>query len=111
MTTITGFLKDQTGSYIPKDPSAVLTYTVEWSEWLPTSDTILSTTFTITPITGDPAGTALRVVSSGNTSTKSYAIIDRGTSGEIYTVAVFVITNNGNRDTRRFRIKVNERYA
>ena len=109
-TQLTGFKQDLVGSYIMKDPAAVLTYSVEWSDWLFSGDTLLSTVITVTAIAGDPAGTALRVVSSGVTTSKAFASIDRGTAGEIYTVTVDIITNNGLRDTRRFRIKVEPRF-
>jgi hypothetical protein len=109
-TQLTGFKQDLVGSYIMKDPAAVLTYSVEWSDWLFSGDTLLSTVITVTAIAGDPAGTALRVVSSGVTTSKAFALIDRGTAGEIYTVTVDIITNNGLRDTRRFRIKVEPRF-
>ena len=109
-TQLTGFKQDHIGSWISKDPAASLIYSVEWADWLYGGDTLLSTTWTVEPITGDPAGTALRVLSSGVTTTKSYATIDRGTAGEIYTVKVDIVTNNGLHDTRRFRIKVENRY-
>lgn len=110
MTQLTGFKQDHIGSYIEKDPSAALIYSVDWSSWLYGGDTLSSTTWTITAISGDPAGTALRSQGSGVTSTKSYATIDRGTSGEIYTVTCAIVTTNGLIDSRRFRIKVEERY-
>lgn len=109
-TQLTGFKQDHIGSWISKDPAAVLTYSVEWGDWLYGGDTLLSTVWTVQAITGDPAGTALRVLSYGVTGTKAYASIDRGTPDEIYTVKVDIITNNGLRDTRRFRIKVENRY-
>jgi hypothetical protein len=109
-TQLTGFKQDLVGSYIMKDPAAVLTYSVEWADWLYGKDTVVSTTITVAAIDGDPAGTALRVLSSGVTTTKAFAQIDRGTAGEIYTITVNIITNNGLRDTRRFRIKVEPRF-
>lgn len=109
-TQLTGFLQDHVGSFIMKDPAAELTYSVEWDDYLFGADTLLSTSITIDAVAGDPAGTALRVLSSGVTSTKAFALIDRGTAGEIYTVVVNIITNNGVRDTRRFRIKVEPRF-
>lgn len=109
-TQLTGFKQDHIGSWIAKDPSAVLTYSVEWSDWLYAGDSLLSTVWSVDSIAGDPAETTLRVLSSGITGTKSYASIDRGTQGEIYTVQVDIVTNNGLRDSRRFRIKVEERY-
>jgi hypothetical protein len=110
MTQLTGFKQDHIGSYIDKDPTAVLIYSVEWSDWLYGGDTLASTTWTIDAITGDPAGTALRAQGSGVTTTKSYATIDRGTEGEIYTVTCNIVTTNGLRDARKFRVKVEDRY-
>jgi len=110
MTQLTGFKQDHIGSWIQKDPGAVLIYSVDWTDWLYGGDTLSSTTWTITAITGDPAGTALRAQGAGVTTTKSYATIDRGTDGEIYTVTCRIVTTNGLIDSRRFRIKVEERY-
>ena len=110
MTQLTGFKQDHIGSYIEKDPGAVLIYSVDWTDWLYGGDTLSSTTWTITAITGDPSGTALRAAGAGVASGKSFATIDRGTGGEIYTVTCRIVTTNGLIDSRRFRIKVEERY-
>jgi len=110
MTQLTGFKQDHIGSWIAKDPTAVLIYSIDWNDWLYGGDTLLSTTWSVTAISGDPAGTALRTTSGAITSGKSYATIDRGTPGEIYTVSVSITTTNGNIDTRKFRIKVEPRY-
>ena len=110
MTQLTGFKQDHIGSYIDKDPQASLTYSVDWVDWLYANDTIVSTEWTVDAIADDPALTTLRVLSSGFTGTKSYAFIDRGTPGEIYTVVCKITTGNGAIDQRRFRIKVNPRY-
>ena len=55
MPNLTGYKKDNTGTYITKDPSAVLDYTLDWSEWLPSGDEISSSTVTIQSIAGDSA--------------------------------------------------------
>ena len=110
MTQLTGFKQDHIGSYIDKDPGAVLTYSIDWSDWLYGGDAIASTLWTVTAITEDPAGTALRIVSYGFLNDVSYAQIDRGTTGEIYTVTCKITTTEGNTDFRKFRIKVNPRY-
>lgn len=109
-TQLTGFKQDHIGSYIDKDPTASLVYSVDWSDWLYGADTIVSTLWTITAISGDPAGTALTLDSYGFTTTTSYATITKGTEGEIYTVTSKVTTGNGLVDSRSFRIKVNKRY-
>ena len=109
-TQLTGFKQDHIGSYIDKDPIASLVYTVDWVDWLYGNDTVVSTQWTIDAIAGDPAITTLTLEASGNTTTKSYATISKGTPGEIYTVNVRVTTGNGLIDQRSFRIKVNKRY-
>ena len=109
-TQLTGFKQDHIGSWISKDPSAVLIYSVEWVDWLYGGDTLLSSTATVSAIADDPAGTAMRVLSTTVVGTKVALSIDRGTAGEIYTITVNIITNNGLKDTRRFRIKVENRY-
>ena len=110
MTQLTGFKQDHIGSWIAKDPAATLTYSVDWSDWLFGADELLSSTWTVTAITDDPVGTAMLASGAGNNSTVTYATIEKGTPGEIYTVVVSIITTNGSRDTRRFRIKVDNRY-
>lgn len=109
-TQLTGFKQDFKGSFIDKDPAAVLTYSVEWLDYLFGGDTLVSSSVTIDAIAGDPAGTALRVVSTGIANTRVFAIIDRGTPGEVYTVVVNIVTSNNSLDTRRFRIRVEERF-
>jgi hypothetical protein len=109
-TQLTGFKQDFKGSFIDKDPAAVLTYSLEWADWIYGGDSLLSTVATVESIANDPAGTALRVVDSGITGTKTFATIDRGTPGEVYTVRFDIITTEGSRDTRRFRIRVDERF-
>lgn len=109
-TQLTGFKQDHIGSWIAKDPFAVLTYSVEWSDWLYGAQALSTTSWTVEPVANDPAGTALRIVSSGIAGTVSYALIDRGTPGEIYTVKVEIVTDNGEKDSRRFRIKVEDRF-
>ena len=42
MATLTGFKQDRAGLYIEKDPFSLLDYTLDWTNWMPTGDTILS---------------------------------------------------------------------
>lgn len=102
-----GFLKDITGTYILKDPSANLQYGVDWKDWLETSDAVntstwrLETTGTISDILVEAVGVIDGV---------GLAVISSGTVGEIYTVANTIQTQQGYKDTRRFRIKVEKRH-
>jgi len=110
MTTQTGFRQDNLGSYIDKDPGAVLTYSIDWSDWMPANDTIANSVMAVSTITGDPS--ALTVTSSGfqvGTSI-TYAELDNGSAGNVYTVTNTITTTDGAVDVRRFRIKVTNRY-
>jgi hypothetical protein len=110
MTTQTGFKQDQTGSYIQKDPGATLVYTIDWSDWMSSGDTISNSSYTVSTITSDPA--PMTIVDSGYQSGNSttYVELAAGSSGNIYTVTNQITTSNGSIDRRRYRIKVNPRY-
>ena len=109
--TQSGFKKDITGTYIVKDPGAIITYTVDWSEWLPTTSNISTSTWTISTVTGDGAN-ALAKSSDGISHSNQYTYIqvNKGTSGNTYTVKNTVLTTDGTTDVRRFRIRVEDRY-
>lgn len=103
MATLTGFKTDRVGAYIEKDPYAQLDYSLDFSNYLPTGDTI--STITITAASG------ITVVSSSNTDTVATAIISGGTAGTIYNVEFKITTANALQDSRNFRIKVLEKQA
>jgi hypothetical protein len=109
MSTITGYKKDTVGSYIDKDPSARLVYSMDWSEWLPSGDTLASASYTISTITGD-AAPIVRHSQGVSGSAISYVELSGGTAKEIYTVTATVTTVDGNTDSRAFRLKVANRY-
>jgi hypothetical protein len=104
MATLTGFLQDNEGSYIDKDPSAVLSYTLDWSDWLPTSTTISTSTWAITTFTGDAS--PLTSVTTTNTGTTAIIKLSGGTVGRVYTVTNTITTSGTLTDRRHFRIKV-----
>ena len=107
MATLTGFQQDRVGHYIEKDPYAILDYSLDWTNWMPTGDTISTITVTAETISGDSA--PLTIVSTTNTSYIATANISGGTAGNIYNIEYKIITTNGLRDSRNFRIKVVER--
>jgi hypothetical protein len=109
MPTLTGFQEDRVGAWIEKDPYAVLDYSLDWTNWMPTGDTIASITVTAETISGDAS--ALTIDSSTNTDFIVTANISGGTAGNIYNVAYNIVTTNSLRDSRNFRIKVLERQA
>lgn len=107
MPNLTGFKEDRVGIFIEKDPYAVLDYTLDWTNWMPTGDTITSISVSAETITGDT--TPLTIDSTSNTDYLATANISSGTAGNIYNVEFKIVTTNGLQDSRNFRIKVLER--
>lgn len=107
MPNLTGYKKDNVGTYIIKDPAAILDYTLDWSEWLPSGDEISSATVTIQTITGDAL--PLTLDSSSSTTSTTTAIISGGTAGNKYNVEYTITTTDSKTDSRNFRIFVQER--
>ena len=84
-----------------KDPDAVLDYTWDWSDWLPSGDTIASYTFTV------PAG--ITKDSDSNTTTAVTAWMSGGTAGLSYDVVCHIVTTAGREDDRTITFFVGER--
>ena len=84
-----------------KDPSAVLDYVFDWTEWLATVETI--TDYTIT------ADTGITVGSSTEDAGKVTVWLSGGTAGINYKVACKITTTVGRTDERTIWIKVVER--
>ena len=103
MPSLTGYKKDQVGSYIEKDPYAVLDYTLDWTNWMPSGDTISSISITAETISGDSA--PLTIDSTTNNNYLATANISGGTAGNIYNVEYKIDTTNGLKDSRNIRIK------
>ena len=103
MPNLTGFQEDRVGAYIEKDPYAILDYSLDWTNWMPAGDTITSISVT--------AQTGITIDSTTNTDYIATANISGGTAGTIYNIEFKIVTTNGLRDSRNFRIKVLERQA
>lgn len=104
MATLTGFLRDNTGVYIEKDTEAILTYTLDYSEWLPTGTTIQSNSFTVETLAGDTD--PLIKVAQSNTNTATTIKVSGGNSGKIYKIYNTITTSGQLTERRYFRIKV-----
>lgn len=107
MPSTTGYKTDQVGAYIVKDPASVLDYTLDWTDWLKTGDTVTGNTVTVETISGDSSPLALD--SSSFTTTTTTAYLSGGTAGNIYNISYTITTDDGLTDSRNFRIKVLER--
>ena len=78
MATLTGYKTDRVGAFIEKDPFAQLDYSLDFSNYLPTGDTINTVSVSV--------DSGITVVSTSNTDTVATAIISGGTAGSIYNV-------------------------
>ena len=90
-----------TDSTWPKSPLAVLDYSVDWSDWLATSETISTSTWSV------PAG--LTQDSETETTTRATVFLSGGTVGTVYTVTNTITTNQGRTDARSLYITVRNR--
>jgi len=108
MTTLTGFERDRQGIFIRKSPTAILDYTVDWANWLPTDDTVATSSFTVSTISGDAS--ALTADSNSKTTTTASVVLSAGTADKVYTVTNTITTTvNTLTETREFRILVENR--
>jgi hypothetical protein len=107
MATITGFQQDVEGAYVLKDPNAELTYTVDWSDWLPGASTISTSSWSLETITGDTAPLVNEAATNANTTAS--ITISGGAVNKVYSVYNTITTSGGLVDRRYFRIKVRAR--
>lgn len=107
MATVTGFLRDNEGIFIPKDTEAILTYSLDWTDWLSNGETISSNLYTLETLTGD--ADPLTKVSQSNTDYVTTVKISGGTAGKIYKVFNTIVTSGGLTERRYFRIRVETR--
>lgn len=112
MTTLqrTGYQQDNQGSWIPKDPEAQLIYSLDWSQWLPQGDTLVSVVYSLQVRANDPAP-LIKNTEGVQSGTISYVELSGGQVGKIYTVTAEITTTDGLVDRRNFRVKVANRSA
>ena len=84
-----------------KDPSAILDWAFDWTDWLAAAETITDHTIT--------ADTGLTVDSSTEDAGVVTVWLSGGTAGENYKVACLVETSAGRTDERTIWIKVTNR--
>lgn len=104
-----GYQQTTQGLQIEKDTEAQLVYTFEWSDYLPTGDSLSTVTYTITARANDPD--PLAIVSQGIQGTKTYVELSNGQEGKSYVVTAQITTTDGIIDRRYFRVKVLARSA
>lgn len=104
-----GFQQTTQGLQIEKDTEALLVYTFDWVDWLPTGDSLSAVQYSITARANDPD--PLIIESSGLTGTKTYVELSNGQEGKSYVVTARITTTDGAIDRRFFRVKVLARSA
>ena len=84
-----------------KDPSAVLDWSFDWTDWLAIDETIITHTVT--------ADTGITVDSSDEKAGFVTVWLSGGTAGENYKVACLITTSANRTDERTIWIKVTNR--
>jgi hypothetical protein len=84
-----------------KDPSSVLDYRIDWTDWLQPGDTISTSNWTV------PAG--ISKDSNTNDTVSATIWLSGGTAGNIYNIVCRIVTAVGRTDERSLDIKVEER--
>ena len=84
-----------------KDPSAILDWAFDWTDWLAAAETITDHTIT--------ADTGITVDSSTELDGKIIVWLSGGTAGINYKVACLITTSAGRTDERTIWIKVTNR--
>lgn len=84
-----------------KDPSAVLDWAFNWTNWLSAAETISTATVTVQGgLTKDSQSVAAGVVT---------VWLSGGTLGDLYTVTCRITTNQGRTDERTIGIRMTDR--
>lgn len=88
-------------NHFTKDPAGIIDYTVRWSDWLPSGDTISSSTWIV------PVG--ITKVSETNTTTDAVIFLASGTVGAIYEVTNRVVTAGGRQNDQTISILIEDK--
>lgn len=103
-----GFVVTNNSVYIDKDPQAQLKYTFNWSEWLE-SDTISTVEYTAAARRNDPE--PIVIESQGIEGDLTYVELSGGQLNKSYIITAAIVTANGLRDRRSFRVNIVARSA
>lgn len=111
MPTITGYQRDQQGVWIAKDTDAKLVYSMDWSQWLPLGAKIQTVAYTENSRLNDADPVIIHSQGVTSDQTQTYVELSGGFVGRVYTVTADVTLDNGARDRRNFRLKIENRSA
>ena len=101
-----GYKRDNTGLYIIKDSGSTLDYTIDWTDWLATGETVSSVSYTVP--SGITTRTAIGSAATATTSTTTRVTLTGGTNDTIYTIKASMATNQGRTVVRNFRVRVED---
>jgi hypothetical protein len=107
---MTGFYIQNQQLYIDKDTASQLTYTLDWSSWLASGDTIASATQTVQARANDPSPMT-KVANGVSSGTKTFITVSGGQQDKVYTVNVTITTTSGLVERRNFKVKTISRSA
>lgn len=86
-----------------KTPDERLDYTLDWSSWLDTGDTVVAAAFAIETIEDPPT---LEIAAETNDSTTSNVLLDGGLLGMNYVVRCHITTLAGRHAERCFHLRI-----
>jgi hypothetical protein len=84
-----------------KDPAGIIDYTIRWSSWLPSGDTISASSWII------PAG--IVKVSEANNTIDAVIFLASGTVGVIYPITNRIVTVGGRQNDQTISILIEEK--
>lgn len=86
-----------------KDPDAVIDYQFDWSNYLPSGDTIATSSWSVAP-TGE-----LAIDSDSNTATTATAFVSGGVVRKTYRLVNQIVTAGARTEERSIIVRVGER--
>ena len=89
-------------THFEKDPAGIIDYTIRWTSWLPSGDTISSSSWLL------PAPEIAKV-SESNTTTDAVIFLASGTVGQIYEVTNRIVTVGGRQNDQTISILIEEK--
>lgn len=89
-------------THFTKDPAGIIDYTVRWSSWLPSGDSISSSAWTL------PAPEIVKV-SESNTATDAVIFLASGTVGQIYPVTNRIVTAGSRQNDQTISILIEDK--
>jgi hypothetical protein len=87
-----------------KDPEAVLDYTIDWSPWLPDTDIIITSSWSL-----DPSGGSLTIAAESDTATTATVWLSGGERRRKYKVINHILTQAGREDDRTILLEIQDK--